>query len=70
MPTMNKFTYRLESLVNIFAHLIGFDVYIDQDAASKGLFDFQRTDHGMDGSECWGLGLHVVVSPLRMSPQV
>jgi hypothetical protein len=38
------------------------------DAPDKSLFDFKRWQHGRQGCEYFGLGLHVIVSPLRMPP--
>ena len=62
---MNTFTHLLESLINAFTRSRGTDVFIE----SSGIFSFSFKKTGVD-REWWGLGLHVVASPLQMSPQV
>jgi hypothetical protein len=59
----------LESILNTFTHLMGLDLFIEQDAPSKGLLDFATETHSDGSREWWGLGLHIVVSPLQVSPQ-
>mgnify|MGYP001449997371 CR=1 FL=1 len=46
------------------ARLAGLDVFIERDDPRCGLLDFAHQDHGKDGREVWGFGLHVVVSRL------
>lgn len=38
----------------------GLDVFIERDTSGLGPFAFERR-----GQEVWGLGLHVIVSPLK-----
>ena len=53
----------------LFAYLVGRDILIQADAPDKSAFDFKRWSHGRQGCEYFGLGLHLVVSPLRMLPK-
>ncbi len=56
------------TIIKVFAYLVGRDVLVMTDAPGKSLFDFKRWPHGRQGCEYFGLGLHVVVSRLRMPP--
>ena len=47
--------------------LAGRDVHIENDAPGR-FFDFAREDSGRGEWELWGLGLHLVTSPLKRSP--
>lgn len=73
-PSMSSTALRLSTfataIFDAVTHLAGYDVFIERDGPSCGLLDFQREDHGEAGSMYWGLGLHVVVSHLRVRPQV
>ena len=60
---MNLLACALEMLLKFFAHLMGHDILIMPDAPDKSLFDFKRWQHGRQGCEYFGLGLHVIVSP-------
>jgi len=61
-----KATFVLISRVEMALRLFGLDVCVAQDDPRCSLFDFERSDRYPDGSrEYWGLGFHVVVSPLR-----
>ena len=66
---MNTLSNLLESLINAFTRVHGMDVFVEADDEPSGLFSFSFKKSGVD-REWWGLGLHVVASPLRMSPQV
>ena len=65
-----------EAIINAFAHALGHDIFITRGASARTdgtSFDylprvgFSRTS---DGVEVWGLGVHAVVSRLRVHPQV
>jgi len=56
-------------MTNFILTLLTLDIFMEQDAPNWSLFDFERWSHGRQGSEYFGLGLHAVASPLRMSPQ-
>lgn len=55
-------------MIKSILSLFNLDIFIERMPLSRGLFTFSREIHSTD-QEFWGLGLHVVVSPLRMSPQ-
>ena len=60
----------LASIGQSFAHLRGVDIFIEWDADGRSPLAFARvTGHTCGSTEYWGFGLHVVVSPLRVSPQ-
>ena len=65
---MNKLSNLLESLINAFTRVHGMDIFIEPMSLSRGPLSFSYEKTGAD-REWWGLGLHVVASPLRMSPQ-
>ena len=65
---MQFLIFPLNLILRAFAYLIGRDILILTDAPDKSLFDFKRWQHGRQGCEYFGLGLHVVVSRLRMPP--
>jgi hypothetical protein len=54
-------------MTNFILTQIPLAIFIELDAPSRSLFDFERWSHGRQGSEYFGLGLHVVASPIRMS---
>ena len=54
----------------IFSALFHLDLFIESDAPSRSLFDFSHESHQGGDHEVWGLGLHAVISPLRVPPQV
>ena len=73
---MNKFSTflhdiraALASIGQSFAHLCYVDVFIERMSLSSGPFRFSSETHPKGDREYWGFGLHVVVSPLRVSPQ-
>lgn len=61
---MSRLSHLRSSLLNAVTHLFGYDVFIEADAPSRGLLDFQKMPHGASGTEFFGLGFHVVVSSL------
>jgi len=56
-------------MANFILTQIHLDIFMELDAPNRSLLDFERWSHGRQGSEYFGLGLHVVASPLRISPQ-
>ena len=65
---MNNLTVFLEFLINAFTRFRGTDVFIESNDELSGLFRLTHKKSGAD-REWWCLGLHVVASPLQMSPQ-
>jgi len=63
---VNQLAFSLEMFFKLFAYLMRRDILILPDAPDKSLFDFKRWSHGQQGCEYFGLGLHLIVSPLRM----
>jgi hypothetical protein len=49
--------------------LLGYEVFIETMPLKAGPFAWSRTVHNRQDKELWFLGMHVVVSNLRMSPQ-
>ena len=47
------------------ARMAGFGVFIERDAPGFGFLAFAQAPHAQDW-EVWGMGLHVVVSRLRV----
>ena len=45
--------------------LFGLDVHLESAGPAWAFLDFDHMDHGGQEHEAWGLGLHIVVSPLR-----
>jgi hypothetical protein len=66
---VNFLAFVLTLFLKLFAYLLGRDILIQADAPDKSVFDFKRWSHGRQGSEYFGLGLHLIVSPLRMLPK-
>ena len=46
------------------ARFAGFDVFIEPAGPAWAFLDFDHVNHGAKEHEAWGLGLHIVVSPL------
>jgi|GEM_PF-4525618 len=65
---MNNLTVFLEFLINSFTRSRGTDVFIEVNDEPSSLSSFTYKKSGVD-REWWCLGLHVIASPLRMSPQ-
>ena len=65
---MNNLTNLLESLINAFTRSRGTGVFIESNDEPSGLLSFTYKKSGVD-REWWCFGLHVVASPLQMSPQ-
>jgi hypothetical protein len=63
---MNYLAFILDIFLNSFTYLLRRDIIVLADAPDKSLFDFERWQHGRQGCEYFGLGLHVIVSPLEM----
>ena len=57
-----------EKIANKIVNVIGLDLFTEFDAPDRHWCDFERWPHGRQGSEYFGFGLHLVVSPLQMSP--
>ena len=60
--------HRLFSSAEAFARLlgrfIGLDVFIERTGPEWAFLDLDHVNHGQGEHEAWGVGLHVVVSPL------
>jgi len=59
----------LESILNTFTHLLGLDLFIETMSLDGGPFSLSSTVHSGGDREWWGLGLHIVASPLQVSPR-
>lgn len=59
----------LESILNTFTHLFNLDLFIERDSKQFGLFDFATETSSKGDREWFGLGLHLVISPLQVSPR-
>ena len=55
----------VENTLNLFLHLIGWEITIDSDAPERSFYDFEKRVHAQDVHEYFGLGLHLILSPLR-----
>lgn len=67
---MNQLAFAFDQFFKFFAYLLGRDILILADAPDKSVFDFARLQHGRQGCEYFGLGLHLIVSPLEMRPLI
>ena len=65
---MNNLTHLLQFLINALTRPRGTDVFVGLNDEPDSLFSFTYKKTGAE-REWWGLGLHVVASPLRMSPR-
>jgi hypothetical protein len=45
----------------------GRDLFIERAGPAWAFLDFDRVNHGEGEHEAWGLGLHIVVSPLPVA---
>jgi hypothetical protein len=57
----------IENTLNIFLNLIGLEITIGADAPERSLYDFEKRVHAQDVHEYFGLGLHLILSPLRQA---
>jgi len=57
-------------MTNFILTQIYLDIFIELDAPNRSFFDFEKRSHGRQGTDYFGLGLHVVASPLQMSSLV
>jgi hypothetical protein len=57
-------------MANFILTQIYLDIFIELDAPNRSFFDFEKRSHGRQGSDYFGLGLHVVASPFQMSSLV
>ena len=55
----------IESMLNAFLCLIRREITITSDAPERKLFDFEQRTHPQHVSEYFGLGLHLILTPLR-----
>ena len=55
-------------MIKSILSLFNLDIFIEPMSVSRGPLSFSYEKTGAD-REWWCLGLHVVASPLRMSPQ-
>ncbi len=60
----------MQSLINLILAPLGYGLFIEVMSLKVGPFSFSYVDTGTGDREAWGLGLHVVVSRLRVHPQV
>ena len=56
-----------EALARLFGRFAGLDVHIEPAGPAWAFLDFDHVAHGGKEHEAWGLGLHLVVSPLRVA---
>ena len=60
-------------MIKSILSLFNLDIFIEPMSLSNGPFSFytETTSCGIWGvsREWWGLGLHIIISPLRMPPQ-
>jgi hypothetical protein len=57
----------IEFVLNTFLYVIGRQITITSDAPDRSLCDFEKRMHAQDVHEYFGLGLHLIVSPLRIT---
>lgn len=62
---MHAIFFTIVGAIERVIRLFGVDVFTQLDTSGQGLFSFERRDHGKGDREYFGLGLHIVVSPLR-----
>jgi hypothetical protein len=62
-------TVKMPDYLRALAGLFGHDLFIEREALSRGPFRFSSETSLRGDREFWALGLHVVVSPLQMTPQ-
>ncbi len=55
-------------MTNRIFSLLYLDIFMELDAPNRSFWDFERWSHGRQGNDYFGFGLHVVASPLRMTP--
>ncbi len=55
-------------MIKSILSLFNLDVFIEPESFSRGPFSISYEKTGVD-REWWCLGLHIVVSPLRVPPQ-
>ena len=53
-----------EAFARLFGRFAGLDVFIEPAGPAWAFLDFDHVAHGGKEHEAWGVGLHVVVSPL------
>ena len=66
---MNKLNIFLSDIGQSFAHLCGVGVVIERWDLTSGPLRFFSEKSPAGDRQYWGLGLHVIVSPLRVHPQ-
>lgn len=57
----------LSATASVLLRLLGRDVHIEPAGPAWAFRDFDHVNHGEGEREVWGLGLHLVVSPLRVT---
>jgi len=62
-----EFSSMIEFVLNTFLCLIGREITITSDAPQRNWFDFEKRTHAQDVSEYFGLGLHLILTPLRIA---
>lgn len=61
---MHRTFFAFAATIERALRLFGLDVHVQLDDSRQGPFAFERRVHGLD-REYWGLGLHIVIGPLR-----
>ena len=57
-------------MIKSLSSLFGFDAYVERMSLVSGPFRFSREIHRTGDREYWGLGLHLVISPLLKPSKV
>jgi hypothetical protein len=63
---MNRRLFSLQAISEWFFRFFSLDVYIRRDDSGMGFFSIAREVRER-GTEYWGFGWNVIVSPLRLS---
>ena len=59
---MNRHLFSLPAIRDWCFRLLGLDVVIERCSDAVGFWEFSHEPLAHDGVECWGLGLHLMVS--------
>ena len=61
---MHRIFFAFVAIIEQALRLFGRDVHVQLDGSGQGPLAFERRDHGLD-REYWGLGIHIIIGPLR-----
>lgn len=56
----------IERIVRLFGRV---DLFTNLDDSGLGFFAFERVIHPGGDREYWGLGLHIIATPIRVRPR-